>query len=351
VYPKETSLGTWLDVRTYKDERGVWLTVKGASGKALKLPRKSLERWTETPCRFLEGRTIASQLVAPAYPRVQPQVLVMLKADLEAIRAARRALPVDPGAGAEGTRRLTSLQIQEAYGVGDNFMHKWAARNSRNRPGKALRRERQLNVVCQKGSPSWHWVYREDDVLAILDGKESARPGAGSGLAAERMRKALHDRGAAFLLGVLAGGPLASNEVIAQGAAQGVSRGIIYQLKSKLKLEVTKPARGDSRFHLWRLPAKLAVAAINRRNEPVAGIPKQPQPATAKKAGRPRSADVEAVQAFCYHGYTSGKKLAVIQAQAATEFPGRGPKDEATVRLYARRYAASRRLPFSRPNS
>ena len=51
-YPISVPTGTWLDAGMYRDDSGAWLTIKAAIARH-RLPRKSLERWVNAPCRFL----------------------------------------------------------------------------------------------------------------------------------------------------------------------------------------------------------------------------------------------------------------------------------------------------------
>src|SRR5437870_2449877 len=93
-FPISVGTGTWLNFYTYRDQRD-WLTVKGASQKTFKLPRKSLERATKSPCRFLMDdrglkRTIVHQWVQPPCARNRELVLVLLKSDLETISGLRQ---------------------------------------------------------------------------------------------------------------------------------------------------------------------------------------------------------------------------------------------------------------------
>jgi hypothetical protein len=93
-------------------------------------------------------------------------------------------------------------------------------------------------------------------------------------------------------------------------------------------------------------------------NEAGAALPEQPPPAPPaehasgerKGRGRRRSEATEAVYKFCYEAYTERRKMTSALKEAERLFGPRAPKDKATVRLYARRFAARYELPCQRPS-
>jgi hypothetical protein len=80
-----------------------------------------------------------------------------------------------------------------------------------------------------------------------------------------------------------------------------------------------------------------------------AGAVNAPAPGAPPKGGRPRDPETEAVYRFCFEHYSRGDKLSATRSAAARRFGGRAPKEDATVRLYARRYAKAKGLPLRRP--
>jgi hypothetical protein len=75
----------------------------------------------------------------------------------------------------------------------------------------------------------------------------------------------------------------------------------------------------------------------------------EPTTPTLNKGGRPRSAEVEAVQAYIYERWIKGDKLAKIRAGAEATFGrDRAPKEDAHVTREAHRYAAKKSLPTDR---
>jgi hypothetical protein len=72
--------------------------------------------------------------------------------------------------------------------------------------------------------------------------------------------------------------------------------------------------------------------------------------ASTKKTGRPASEATEAVYKFCYEEFiVKQKKRSNVFREAGKLFGARAPKDEASVRKYACRYAERHNLPLDRP--
>lgn len=68
-----------------------------------------------------------------------------------------------------------------------------------------------------------------------------------------------------------------------------------------------------------------------------------------KRGGRPRSAEVEEVQAYVYRRWIKGDKLAAIRRGAEKQFgPSRAPKEDSHVTREAKRYAKKKSLPTER---
>jgi hypothetical protein len=76
--------------------------------------------------------------------------------------------------------------------------------------------------------------------------------------------------------------------------------------------------------------------------------PRPPEP----KGGRPRSHEVEEVQAYVYKRWIKGHKLAAIRQGAVSKFgEDRAPQEDAHVTQAAKRYAKKHGLPTARPKS
>jgi hypothetical protein len=107
------------------------------------------------------------------------------------------------------------------------------------------------------------------------------------------------------------------------------------------------PKRTDA---LLRGPAEGGAAEAGTPAAPAAvNAPAAGASGAAPKGGRPRDPETEAVYRFCFECYSRGDKLSATRSAAARRFGGRAPKEDATVRLYARRYAEARGLPLRRP--
>jgi hypothetical protein len=360
-YPKSVGVGTWLTPYTFRDEAGQWLTIKGASQKTYRLPRKSLERWSVgdqgaggQPCRFLIDdmgpRTIRHQHVPTAYPRNEKEVLVLWKVDLDAIQRARRPKQERIVHRDEQGTWLTEAQICARYPVSRIFTQYWSKHESKIRPGeKALRSKAIVNAVKQRGSPGEILAYLEADVVAILAKRESDIAATGQGRAARKAQRDNATKAERALRDILRAGPLPSTEVFARAHKAGVAKHLIYRAKQVLKVRSKEHGTGP---WWWFLPGQKLPelkTMLARQAELIARIQVQESTGTeqhevqlTKKklgGGRPTSKATARVYAFCYERYMRGDKLPLIRREAAREFGNLAPKEDSHVRLYAKRHA------------
>jgi hypothetical protein len=280
----------WVDESTYRDEAGAWLTLEGVRDKH-RLPVRSVRRWADpdgSGCRFLEGgRPLRSQMVNPARPRARGRVLVALESDVLALKDKRLpGGPAVPYRDGDGVW-LTAKEVEARYPVTRRLVQWWAGRPSRLHPGKAIWSRPIPNAARhRRGSPGRVTVYLEAHVQACVAGRESRHPNTGN-------------RG---------GRPRVSREEPGAPAVR----------------PVPAPPDGDARQR---------TAAPGKR----------------RLGGRPRSRSTEALEKFCYDFYVGkGLTAAAVLTKAAKQFED-APKEEAHVRLYARRYAERHGLPRNRP--
>jgi hypothetical protein len=199
----QTAIGVWIQEGTLTDNQrpmpSLWVTVPKAE-ELYKLPKVSLERWStgKKPCRFLadrehpKGRTIKHRRVKGLRGR---EVVILLVSDLDTIAEKRQPPPskVDY-VDSEGRKCLDDEQLVavKEFNVSKIFPDYWRSRPSELRPGeKALRAEKKVIVAKVQGGPSEKWINVEDDVKAILAGKETKCPGTGQGPRAELFRRRL----------------------------------------------------------------------------------------------------------------------------------------------------------------
>ncbi len=139
-------------------------------------------------------------------------------------------------------------------------------------------------------------------------------------------------------------GPLPSKSIQAQAVSAGFSLARIWRAKAKAKVVVFSEGRQGRWF--WRLPDQDQTLLVND----MAGTsmpPSETQEAAKPTGGRPSKKAVLLVQEYCYRlTKIEKKKPEIVVRLAEKQFAGkvvdgcvaRPPADEATVRLYARRF-------------
>jgi hypothetical protein len=294
-YPIRVERGEWLDPYRFRREDGKLFWIQAGLNSKFKPVRDSPRKWRREVCRAL-GRTIDFDRVpCPGNPQ-HPEVYVYSDSDL---RAAVRAHELRrPGGFYRSTTPgyLTRRELVEKYRVSLGFEPYWSRRPSRLHAGMALRSRKQACHGPGAGGGSEVLVYREEDVEAILDGRESSRHGTGRP-AARRLRLPERNRAAAeFLRGLLAGGPVLSAEVYLRAKLAKVALERLLEAKRTLGVRCRRqfgPPGGSPRY--WFLPGHQPPAILRPgqsapapANGPAVRDPAPPAAAPARKRrGRP----------------------------------------------------------------
>jgi hypothetical protein len=287
----------WIDEHTFRDATGEWLTDVGAR-EQFGLPVRSLRRWRKRRCRFNAGKVLTHRRVPAPCPersrRGQGKVHVYLASELVRVAQVYHSnLDQSVYRDADGAVCLTCAQIVDHYEISPKLVQYWAAKPSRLHAGKALR---WIEIIRSKRGNAGRALiraYRQDDLERILHDEETVHKGTG------RVSKRIH-----------------SNE-----------------REQRATQEVQAP------------PPNPPVPKKQTPSEPTPA-----QSSSTRRGGRPRSAPTQALYEACYVAYTHEKKLSIALRRVQREHPDKPPKDEATLRLYARRWALRNGLELKRPS-
>jgi hypothetical protein len=235
----DTTTAGWIDIHTYRDRRGEWVTLLGARHTHRGIRSRNLRRWWDhnCPCRFLtdaraKRRAVTTQRVVPPVKRNRDKVRVYLVADLDAIVEAMKAakfdvvnvrgddrrLPEAVYTDARG-RWLTEVQARELLGFTATALAYWSDPERRSKvrgDGKPpLRSKKVTNALTGRGGPGEVKAFLENDILTIQDGREGKGPGIGTGRNADRLRGEMLTKAKEAYCAILAGGArLAPSEVL-----------------------------------------------------------------------------------------------------------------------------------------
>ncbi len=264
-FPVDVGVGTWRNSYTFRDEVGVWLTLKGASEKVFRISRESLEDWANRfPCRFLKDghgdvRSITFQRVPPPGLRNRETVLVFLKADLQIISdGLNPKLTEKVYRDGEGVW-LTDLQLRERYQVSRIVTQYWRDQPSRLRPGAALR-SKPIPSPKRMG-PATVPGYLEEDIIRILREEESDYLGVGNRGQRQDAWKVSDDEALGFLRRLLAKGPVMRQEVVAEAKAARIHHCRLWRAKKALRVKSHKAKLGP---WYWCLPGQTVPAVAPR---------------------------------------------------------------------------------------
>src|SRR5262249_16174538 len=150
------------------------------------LAATSVSRWSDKPCRWLDGVTV--EILMTPSPRKLcrwSEVTGYSEADLKRISKRRKQLSRRKQRLARQNRKffqdeegvwLTRSELADEYDVSLRFPDEWKDKPSKLRPGEmALRHKRVLNVYSHAGASKVE-VYNQRDAEAILRGEESSQP-------------------------------------------------------------------------------------------------------------------------------------------------------------------------------
>jgi hypothetical protein len=187
--------------------------------------------------------------------------------------------------------------------------------------------------------------YCVEDARAILNGDEDDKQEPG------------YKRAAEFLRQLLAAGPRTCRDVMQDARAAGFTRQQLKQGKGYAGVLSERAYFFESGLKSWwHLPGQQVPQAPREQGTVAAEVRPQMDAGNAggktpRRAGRPRSSTTEDLYRACFEAYTREAKLTIALLRVQARHGARAPKEEATLRLYARRYAERRGLVLKRPNA
>jgi hypothetical protein len=168
-------------------------------------------------------------------------------------------------------RWLTDPQWQRVRGTPNGWCYVWSPADSKKRvrsrlrPGQDALRSKTIASPPGHEGPGTVRVFLEPDGLAILNGKESERPGAGRGIVAQRLRDKKRQAARSALLQIIPRdcGLPASRVLNEARANYGLSRRQV-----EMAFEALGGTKGrNGHYRLWRLPPSAYPATTNGHTE------------------------------------------------------------------------------------
>jgi hypothetical protein len=261
----------WHDCGTYygtnrKGLTGFWVTPTEAIMRfpqQLTFSRVGRRYRLNRPSRFLlddngKPSKLRSMLapVCPVFNTKKKRHVIFLK-DVQAlaeaiasnalIKEVSKAVFVDEN----GIRWPTAAQAKAIHGATEALCRKWATKTSILDPTRKALRVRQVPNP-QRGSHNEVEAYCEPDLLNILQGKESRRPGAGTGCNANRLRALLREAARKAIFSIISKGQRVAPSTVYKRAREEFNLSPSY-IQEAFKL-LRGRAEGTGLNCCWRLP-------------------------------------------------------------------------------------------------
>jgi hypothetical protein len=270
TFPVSVSSGQWIDLFTFLDEDGIWITATGAAKAWRRTVAKRhafetrLDGARKKPVRLLGGKTIRHKYITPPTPRRAAEVCVYFKPDVKALAEGGLCAPDDRWKDEAGRAWVTEKQLCDTCGVAPySFVKYWCGRKSRLRPGEWALRARQIpNLTHSRGRAVVRGLL-EEYIRAILRGDETAPASYNRGRRANALpgRPTFRPAGSrlkaakAHIKKALAGGPALRREVVALAKQAGI--GEVFLRRAAEALGVAwdrRTGRGGEGY--WYLPGQ-----------------------------------------------------------------------------------------------
>jgi hypothetical protein len=290
---------------------------------------RKVRTWREV--RIL-ARKVPSSGVVWVPPRSTHKVRVYSPKDLQKIAGKR----VDfRGKAAQALRRREATKfLRDLLGQGPILA----------RQAVAQAREADITETCLRR------VAKELGVCY----KRGGRAGGAGHWYFPRHGSAWLERAKTFLRQLLAQGPVKAEEGRRLAAEAGIGSRFLRAARQALKVRSIpsgRPKPGDVAY--WCLPGQMPPPA-GGSEAPTPGPPPRPNEAAQpghhplpNKGGRPTDERTQRIYEFCYRQYVvEDKGATTVQVLANKTFGAGTIKNDAVVRLYARRYARRYNLPM-----